>query len=413
MRRLALAATIALALALPGAAPPRARAQTDSLESTRQQVKAQSQLEAAKRRELEDIRRQAAESHAAASRLKGQENAVLAQLRRIERDLGATRRRLRALEDKRRVLDRQLASTQITLAESIVSLDQQRARLARRLRNLYKFGAERELEFLLSTRSFAQLLARWDFLVRVAEQDRHLLEDIGARQAQVQETKQELESNLSQLQKNARATETQNRKLANLREQRRTSVETIRTQREAYEAAAAELDNTARSLQRLLADLERRRKAESDRAIAQGRNPQPYTGDFARGRGQIEWPVHGPVIGHFGPEKHPRFGTTTLNNGIDIQATAGTPVLAAGRGRVDYTSEDYGTFGEIVVLNHGDGYYTLYGHLSEILVAQGQEVQSGQVVGRVGDTGTSLKGTVLHFEVRKGGAALKPEDWLK
>ena len=413
MRRLALAATIALALALPGAAPPRARAQTDSLESTRQQVKAQSQLEAAKRRELEDIRRQAAESHAAASRLKGQENAVLAQLRRIERDLGVTRRRLRGLEDKRRLLDRQLASTQITLAESIVSLDQQRARLARRLRNLYKFGAERELEFLLSTRSFAQLLARWDFLVRVAEQDRHLLEDIGARQAQVQETKQELESNLSQLQKNARATETQNRKLANLREQRRTSVETIRTQREAYEAAAAELDNTARSLQRLLADLERRRKAESDRAIAQGRNPQPYTGDFARGRGQIEWPVHGPVIGHFGPEKHPRFGTTTLNNGIDIQATAGTPVLAAGRGRVDYTSEDYGTFGEIVVLNHGDGYYTLYGHLSEILVAQGQEVQSGQVVGRVGDTGTSLKGTVLHFEVRKGGAALKPEDWLK
>ncbi|HEY6867215.1 MAG TPA: peptidoglycan DD-metalloendopeptidase family protein [Candidatus Eisenbacteria bacterium] len=413
MRRLALAAAIALALALPGAAPPRARAQTDSLESTRQQVKAQSQLEAAKRRELEDIRRQAAESHAAASRLKGQENAVLAQLRRIERDLGVTRRRLRALEDKRRVLDRQLASTQITLAESVVSLDQQRARLARRLRNLYKFGAERELEFLLSTRSFAQLLARWDFLVRVAEQDRHLLEDIGARQAQVQETKQELESNLSQLQKNARATETQNRKLANLREQRRTSVETIRTQREAYEAAAAELDNTARSLQRLLADLERRRKAESDRALAQGRNPQPYTGDFARGRGQIEWPVHGPVIGHFGPEKHPRFGTTTLNNGIDIQATAGTPVLAAGRGRVDYTSEDYGTFGEIVVLNHGDGYYTLYGHLSEILVAQGQEVQSGQVVGRVGDTGTSLKGTVLHFEVRKGGAALNPEDWLK
>lgn len=413
MRRHALAATIALALAGLGPAAPAARAQTDSLESTRQQVREQSQLEAAKRRELDEIRRQAAESRAAASRLKGQENAVLAQLRRIERDLGATRRRLRALEDKRRLLDRQLASTQITLAANIVSLDQQRDRLARRLRNLYKFGAERELEFLLSTRSFAQLLARWDFLVRVAEQDRQLLEDIGTRQAQVQETKQELETNLSQLQKNARATETQNRRLANLRQERRTSVETIRTQRAAYEAAAAELDNTARSLQRLLADLERRRKAESQRAIAQGRNPQPYTGDFARGRGQIEWPVHGPVIGHFGPEKHPRFGTTTLNNGIDIQAATGTPVLAAGRGRVDYTSEDYGTFGQIVVLNHGDGYYTLYGHLSEILVAQGQEVQAGQPVGRVGDSGTSLKGTVLHFEVRKGGTALNPEDWLK
>ena len=410
MKRLAVAALLVLA-ALAAAGP--ARAQTDSLESTRQQVKEQSQLESAKRRELEDIRRQAAASHAAASRLKGQESKVLGQLRRIERDLGATRRRLRVLEERRRLLDRQIASTQATLDESVSTLDQQRAKLARRLRNLYKFGAERELEFMLSTRSFGQLLARWDFLVRIAQQDRRLLDDITARREQVQETKQELETNLTQLQRNARATENQNRRLANLRVERQSSVETIRTQRESYEAAAAELDKTARSLQGLLADLERKRRAEANRAIAQGRNPQPYTGDFARGRGQIEWPVRGPVVGHFGPEKHPRFGTTTLNNGVDIQAAAGTPVLAAGKGRVDYTSEDYGTFGAIVVLNHGDGYYTLYGHLSDILVTQGQEVQPGQPVGRVGDSGTSLKGTVLHFEVRKGGAALNPEDWLK
>ena len=119
------------------------------------------------------------------------------------------------------------------------------------------------------------------------------------------------------------------------------------------------------------------------------------------------------MVGHFGPEKHPRFGTVTLNNGIDIQAPAGTPVQSAGKGRVDYISEDYGTLGQIVVLNHGDGYYTLYGHLSEILVAQGQEVRPGQPIGRVGDSGTSLKGTVLHFELRKGGAALDPVDWLK
>jgi len=407
------APAVALAAALALAAVAPASAQTDSLATAREQVKTQSELEAAKRRELEDIRRQAAESHAAASRLRGQESKVLAQLRRIEHELSATRRRLRLLEERRLAIGRQIQSNQVRLDQSIASLDDQRARLARRLRNLYKFGAEHELEFLLSTRSFAQLLARWDFLVRIAEQDRAMLDDIAARKEQVQESQQVLESNLTQLQKNARSSEAQNRRLANLREQRQTSIETIRTQRGAYEAAAAELDKTARSLQALLADLERKRKAESEKAIAQGRNPQPYTGDFARGRGQIEWPVRGAIVGHFGPEKNPRFGTTTLNNGVDIQAPAGTPVLAAGKGRVDYTSDDYGSFGQIVVLNHGDGYYTLYGHLSEILVAQGQEVQPGQPVGRVGDTGTSLRGTVLHFEVRKGGAALNPEDWLK
>ena len=82
------------------------------------------------------------------------------------------------------------------------------------------------------------------------------------------------------------------------------------------------------------------------------------------------------------------------------------------RGRVEYTSEDYAGYGEIVILNHGDGYYTLYAHLSDILVQQGAAVEPGQNIGRVGDTG-SLKGTVLHFEVRKGGSALNPQDWLR
>jgi len=412
MKRLAAALLATLAALGPLVARP-APAPADSLEVARQQEREQAELETQKRRELEDIRRQAAESRAAAGRLRGQENKVLAQLRRVEGNLAMTRKRLRALEERGHLLDRQLASTRATLDQSIQSLGEQRERFAHRLRSLYKFGAAGELEFLLSTASFAQLLTRWDFLVRVAEQDRRMLEDIQTRKEEVQGTTQELENNLAKLRENARLTETQNRRLAALRQQRSASVAQIRTQREAYEAAAQELERTASSLQRLLADLERRRKAEAERAIAQGRIPQPYTGDFGRGRGQIEWPVHGPVIGHFGPEHHPRFGTTTLNNGVDIQADTGTPVQAAGRGRVDYSSEDYGSFGAIVVLNHGDGYYTLYGHLSEIAVAQGQEVEAGQIVGRVGDSGTSLKGTVLHFEIRKGAQALNPEDWLK
>jgi murein DD-endopeptidase MepM/ murein hydrolase activator NlpD len=197
-----------------------------------------------------------------------------------------------------------------------------------------------------------------------------------------------------------------------LRANREASVETIHNQRAAYEAAAAELERDARALAKLLADLERRRLAEAQREKAAGRNPQPYTGDFTRGRGALDWPVRGAVVGHFGPEVHPKWGTTTMNNGIDIQAPMGAAVDAVARGRVEYTSEDYAGYGQIVILNHGDGYYTLYAHLSEILVEIGAEVESGQIIGRVGDTG-SLKGTVLHFEVRKGGSALDPQQWLK
>jgi murein DD-endopeptidase MepM/ murein hydrolase activator NlpD len=167
----------------------------------------------------------------------------------------------------------------------------------------------------------------------------------------------------------------------------------------------------------VLDELERRRRAE-DEARRRGAAPgapeplEPYAGDFAQARGKLAWPVRGEVVGSFGNEKHPKFGTVTFNSGIDIAAPLGTDVRAVARGRVDFASNDYGTYGQMLILNHGDGYYTLYAHCSAVLVTRGQEVESGQVVARVGDTG-SLKGSILHFEVRKGRTALNPLEWLR
>jgi septal ring factor EnvC (AmiA/AmiB activator) len=347
------------------------------------------------------------------SRLKGKETKALGQLRRTQREFGLTRRRLRTLQNRRSALGQQLGVTRATLQQTLLTLEQQKAKLARRLRNMYKAGVERELEFLLSTDSFAQLLARWDFVVMVAEQDRLLLEDIQGKKEQVQATQQQLEANLGETRDNEQQAAAQNRRLGQLTTQREQQVAQIRTERKTYEAAAAELEKTAKDIQRLLARLERQRQTEDQKRRAGGRVSEPYTGDFARARKRLDWPVEGSVVGRFGPERHPRFGTTTLNNGIDIAAAAGTAVRAVARGRVDFTSDDFAAFGQVIVVNHGNGYYTLYGHLSEILVKQEQEVTAAQTIGRVGDSGTSLKGTVLHFEVRNGGSALDPEDWLK
>ena len=396
LARLARLASFAL-LALSLAAPAFAQA-PDS-------------IEALKRKELEDINRRAKENREKATQLKGKETQAVTQLRRTERDLAVTRKRLRTLQNRQRSLDQQLDVTRVNLERSILSLEQQRQRLGRRLRALYKSGSGSDLEFMLSSNSFAQLLARWDFTVMVAEQDRVLLEDYRGRKDQVEADKQRLEVNLTQVGRNAKNTNQQNQKLAELRSERAGTVKTIQTQRQAYEAAAVELEKTAKSIRGLLATLERKRREEADRAKAAGRAPQPYAGDFAKGQGQLDWPVRGSVIGHFGNEVHPKWGTITPNNGIDIEAAIGTPVHAVAKGRIEYLSDDYGTYGQMILVNHGDGFYTMYGHLSSIGVALGQEVAAGAVIGQSGDSG-SLKGPVLHFEVRKGGAALDPMDWL-
>ncbi len=373
---------------------------------------AQDSLEQAERRRLEQVKREAAEKRAAAGRMKVQENKAVGQLRRTERDLRRTRQRLNNLQRRQRQLDNQLELTRANLERSVQSLDRARRRLAKRLRESYKFGPARELEVLLSTQSFAQLLARWDFLTMVAQQDRILLEGVRAEKSRVEADKSVLETNLTQVERTAQLTDREQSNLSRLRQQRAGDVKTIQTQRQAFEAAAAELERTARRIQALLARLERQRREETARAREQGRDPQPYSGDFAKGQGALDWPVRGEVVGRFGISTHPRFGTQIHNDGIDISAPVGTPVRAVAKGRVDFASDDYEGVGGMVVLNHGDGYYTLYSHLSQVAVRNAQEVAAGETIGRVGEEG-SLKGPVLHFEVRKGSAAQDPQNWLR
>jgi len=392
-----LGAALVLAFSLGG--PPASRAQQDS-------------LEAAKRQELEQLRRQAQEKRAQAGALRGQETRALGALKRTEKELSSTRRRLRGLRQRQSRLDQQLEVTRVNLQRSIESLETQRARLARRLRRMYMMGPARELEFLISTNSFAGLMMRWDFLQMVAEQDRMLIDDVQTEKSRVEASERRLQTNLKEVTRNTQRTTQQSDKLTALRTTRATNVREIQSKREEYEAAAAELERSARAIASLLARLERQRKADAEKARGEGRNPQPYSGDFERGQGQLDWPVNGSLVGRMGIETHPRFGTQVRNDGIDIAAPIGTPVRAVARGRVDFANDDYEGVGGMIVLNHGNGYYTIYSHLSEVSVSSGSEVPPGTVIGRTGETG-SLKGPMLHFEVRKGSTPLNPESWLR
>jgi murein DD-endopeptidase MepM/ murein hydrolase activator NlpD len=116
------------------------------------------------------------------------------------------------------------------------------------------------------------------------------------------------------------------------------------------------------------------------------------------------------VVSGFGPQVHPRFGTRTFRNGIDIEAREGTEFTAVYPGTVLYTGWFKG-YGNMIILDHGHGYYTLYAHASELLVREGESVGQGQVIGRVGETG-SLAGPRLYFEVRSQGRPEDPQRWL-
>jgi septal ring factor EnvC (AmiA/AmiB activator) len=132
---------------------------------------------------------------------------------------------------------------------------------------------------------------------------------------------------------------------------------------------------------------------------------------FAKLKGKLIWPVRGKLLAKFGTMRHQRFGTLTFNSGIDIRAREGREIVASAAGQVEFVDWLSG-YGKTVILSHGNGYYTVYGHASRILAAPGDRVGPGDVIALAGST-ESLRGDCLHFELRRGGRAVDPIPWLR
>jgi septal ring factor EnvC (AmiA/AmiB activator) len=132
--------------------------------------------------------------------------------------------------------------------------------------------------------------------------------------------------------------------------------------------------------------------------------------DFSTLAGSLCLPASGPITSRYGQKVHPKFGTVIMQNGIEIGAVAGAPVRAVAPGTVRFADWFRG-YGNLVIIDHGGGWFTLYAHLANINVSVGQQVGKNKVIGSVGDTG-SMTGANLYFEVRHHQQPQDPAAWL-
>ena len=403
-----LLAAFLVASAAPHLAPPaRAQGSPDSTSAANERAKTDTEIESQKQ-ELESLRQELDQRRERSKELKGKEKNLLGQLRETEKNLQLTVRYLQALERRERAVQNDLGDATSELARTAVQLDSERKRLAWRLREIYKRGRSYDLEHLLSARSFGELVARSYYLAQIAKEDRSRMLLTQARRTEVQDTKTRLETKKRELDRLQSETNREKRSLAGLTAERRRLLQRIRSDSKSNEQASAELEQARKRILGLIETLERRRLAR-ERGAPSG--DLPLLGDFGKNRGRLPWPATGRVARGFGQQTNPRFGTSTFNSGIDIAAPFGTPIQAVSTGRVEYVNWLEG-YGKCVILNHGSGYYTLYAHASEIIVQVGKQVAAGEVIGKVGDTG-STSGTVLHFEIRRGKDALNPLEWFR
>jgi murein DD-endopeptidase MepM/ murein hydrolase activator NlpD len=168
----------------------------------------------------------------------------------------------------------------------------------------------------------------------------------------------------------------------------------VESRKDSYEQVQAQLASDASAIQNLLSS-----------------TGSTTTGAFPTGGGQLAWPAAGPVTSGFGPRTHPIFGDVRVHTGIDIGAPYGAPVVASEDGTVVYVGAMSG-YGNVVVIDHGNGLSTTYNHLSAFHVGSGSSVSRSSQIGSVGCTGYCT-GPHLHFEVRVNGAPVDPMPYLE
>ena len=382
-RFLAVCAACALALVAAGGAFP----QSDDVD--------------AKHKELERIRKEIESHRSKSKQLQSQEKQALKNLSNLDKEIDLTNRYVKQLAEQESMLDERVGDLRVQIGGREVVLSQQEEALGARLRQMYKRDPKYRWEVLLGAQSFDQAITRYQFMKLIAAQDAKLIGEFRESKQRLETESARLAQSLQEVAAVKSSREAESAQLANAKKKRQTTLSQIRNEKTRHANAIEELEKAQAEMQALIDEIIRRRVSDKD---------LPPSGEFAGMKGRLPWPVSGKVIRGFGKHTHPKYGTVTMNNGIDIQAPSGTPIMAVAAGVVEFV-DWIDAFGKCVILNHGGGYYTLYAHVATTMVSQGQRIARGQAIAEVGDTG-SMEGYVCHFEVRQARKALDPTQWL-
>ena len=361
------------------------------------------------RRRLEDIRAERDRLRREQQQLESQVRDAGAELRNIERQREVTNRLVNELERQMRGLGEQVSSSTQELALAQDNLADRRAVLERRLVDIYKRGRLYTFQVLLTAESFSDLLSRYKYLYLQNRQDRSLVGDIARLEGRIRQQRGELVNVQEDLDRRREERANELKSYEQLAEERSAKLGRLRRSSETTRERLSTLERDEARLNELLAGLERARR--TPRANAP-RPTAPGGGDLTTADlGSLDWPVSGRILFQFGRDTL-RSGAVVRHNGIGIAAAVGTTVKAVSSGRVALVQR-LGTYGLTVVLEHGNGYFSLYMQLATASVAKDETVQRGAAIGTVGGANTDY-GAHLYFEIRgENQIALDPTDWLR
>lgn len=334
--------------------------------------------------------------------IKKKEYSTLEDIDRVNRRLDNIISELRKQRKRIEGINAEIRRIEAEKSEKEREIEREKAWLIRRLRALQRYGNNLDVMILLtSTDDVGEIMRRWKYLERISLYEKRAIEDYSRNLEQLKQYEKQLKDFNERLRRDEERIKLNEASLLENKREKETLLVSIRREKSSHEKMIKELNEASKKLLDLLREIEKKDREKED----------AYTGKGFPGlKGRLPWPVNGRVAIPYGSQVDPRFNTPVFRNGIYIEAGDET-VKAVSGGKIVFADWFKG-YGNLVIINHGEGYHTLYGNLSETFFKTGDIIKEREVIGKVGESGM-LNGPSLYFELRYKGKPLNPLQWLK
>ncbi len=329
------------------------------------------------------------------------ESTLLSQLDRIAFNKKLIRSQLELYSVEMQKASQEIAEIKKVIAGLKAKLQRERLSVEKTLVTLYKYGRFDFLQFLFEAQNMSAVFSEAKNLSLLARYQQETITGYMKTLSELSAAEQAQRSKRAELAAYIREAEQKKKDLEAQETESRELIRDIRRNIKTYQKALEEQNDRAQHLQSLMD------KLASQEIVL----PFKFV-PFYEKKGKLPWPIAGKVITRYGLEKHPQFNTVTMNNGVEIAPLKGENIIqSVHSGKVVYADYFQG-YGNLIIIDHGMNYYSLYGHCADFLVNRGDFVRVDQPIAEVGDSG-SLNGVCLYLEIRYKAKPLDPLQWLK
>ncbi|NOY83211.1 MAG: peptidoglycan DD-metalloendopeptidase family protein [Nitrospirae bacterium] len=353
------------------------------------------------KRALKKIESEISKNRKSGLAAKKKERSLLTEMEAMDRRLTLLKREASLLELDIQKKEGEAKTISVRIKAVSSDIETGRKIILARIKSIYKEKQGAAFKILFAAQDYPDLLRKIQYLKIVAQKEDETLTQFKARQVELEEKKSLLVEVTERMVADREALAL---KLSQSRKERKKKdrfLARVRKERTFFKRVIVEMGESSKKVQGLILTLEKKKKAL--RVAIPGR--------FSAARGKLRWPNDGKLVSRFGRQKHPRFNEMIYRKGIEITPGQGGEVRSIFGGEIVYADWFRG-YGMMVMIDHGENYYSLYAHLAQLLVGVGDEVKKDHIVGEVGGTGLS-DGSNLYFEIRHQGKPTNPVSWLQ